>query len=123
MTLQQVSLVSQIIAAAGSIGALIFVGLQVRDSARAVSANTAQAVAEGFSNLYRWQSDNPSALEKLMNLVHTPGGSEFWSERSYMFSKNFQEEVKLAVGRQPHPLARTFGDMAVGRAGPTREAS
>jgi len=66
MTLQQVSLVSQIIAAAGSIGALIFVGLQLRDSARAVSANTAQAVAECFSNLYRWQSDNPSALENLI---------------------------------------------------------
>ena len=68
MTLQQVSLVSQIIAAAGSIGALIFVGLQLRDSARAVSANTAQAVAECFSNLYRWQSDNPSALENLIEI-------------------------------------------------------
>ena len=176
MTLEQVYFASQTIAALASIGALVFVGLQVRDSAKAVGANMAHAVSQGFSDLYRWQSDNPSALENLMaglsdsgaltpaerarfictlmamlsqcqnafdqwrvghlrtdlwigweavlmNLVQTPGGTEFWNERSYMFSKDFQNEVQLAMNRQPHPLAKSFGVMAVGRDGPTSGSS
>jgi len=57
----------------------------------------------------------------MMNFVQTPGGTAFWRERSYLFTKDFQEEVKLAMSRQPHPLAKTFGVVSVGRSPPAEE--
>jgi hypothetical protein len=54
----------------------------------------------------------------LMNIVHTPGGAAFWRERGYAFTKDFQDEVKRLMSRQPHPLAKTFGVVPVGRSAP-----
>src|SRR5260221_3027083 len=62
MTLEQVSLVSQMVAALGVIASLIFVGYQVRDSARAVRSATAQAVHDNYANWYLTLADNPLAL-------------------------------------------------------------
>jgi hypothetical protein len=57
----------------------------------------------------------------LINIVHTPGGAAIWRERSYAFTKDFQEEVKRILSRQPHPLAKTFGVVPVSRSAPAEE--
>jgi hypothetical protein len=166
MTLEQVFFATQSIAAVGVIASLVFVGIQVRDSAKAVRAATAQAVHENYAGWYLALADNASALttctkgfidlasltpaEKaqfvctfmaflshsqnafhqwrlghlakdlwacwealMMNLVHTPGGAEFWRERSYVFGKDFQDEVKAIMAREPNPMAKAFGVVPV----------
>jgi hypothetical protein len=166
MTLEQVFFVTQSIAALGVIASLIFVGIQVRDSAKAVRAATAQAVHENYASWYLALADNESALatstkgfvdlgsltsdEKaqfvctfmaflshsqnafhqwrlghlakdlwtgwealMMNLVNTPGGAAFWGERSYVFGKDFQDEVRALMAREPNPVARAFGVVPV----------
>lgn len=45
----------------------------------------------------------------LMNLVNTPGGAAFWRERSYVFSRQFQDEVKIIMSRVPDPGAKAWG--------------
>lgn len=45
----------------------------------------------------------------LMNLVNTPGGAAFWRERSYIFGKHFQDEVKNIMSREPAPGAKAWG--------------
>ncbi len=62
MTLEQVFFASQSVAAVGVIASLIFVGLQVRSSAKAVRSATAQAVHENFSSWYLALADNASGL-------------------------------------------------------------
>lgn len=62
MTLEQVFFATQSIAAVGVITSLIFVGIQVRDSAKAVRAATAQAVHENYASWYLALADNASAL-------------------------------------------------------------
>lgn len=66
MTLEQVFFASQSIAAVGVIASLIFVGLQVRGSARAVRSATAQAVQENFASWYLSLADNASALATVL---------------------------------------------------------
>lgn len=62
MTLEQVFFVSQSVAAVGVVASLIFVGLQVRSSAKAVRSATAQAVHENFASWYLALTGNPGAL-------------------------------------------------------------
>jgi hypothetical protein len=62
MTLEQVFFVSQSIAAVGVIASLIFVGLQVRSSAKAVRSATAQAVHENFAGWYLSLAGNEGGL-------------------------------------------------------------
>jgi hypothetical protein len=62
MSLEQVFFLSQSIAAVGVVASLIFVGFQVRDSARAVRSATTQAVHENFSSWYILLAHNPGAL-------------------------------------------------------------
>jgi len=57
-----------------------------------------------------------------MNFVQTPGGAAFWRERSYVFGKDFQDEINLVMSRQPHALAKTFGVVPVGRSATTEGA-
>jgi hypothetical protein len=167
MTLEQVFWASQCAAAVGVIASLIFVGLEVRNNAKAVRAATAQAVEQSIAAIYISLQANPSALasctkgvvdygaltptekaqfvctlmavlsltenafyqwrvgllradlwvgweSRMMNFMQTPGGAAFWRERSYAFSKDFQDAMKIAMSRPPHPLARTFGIIPVG---------
>jgi hypothetical protein len=65
MQLEQTFYASQIVAAIGVMGSLLFVGLQVRESARAVRAATTQAVHENFGELYFSLAQNPSVLQVL----------------------------------------------------------
>ena len=162
MSLEQVFFLSQSIAAVGVVASLIFVGFQVRDSAKAVRSATAQAVHENFASWYISLADNPGALATalkgfadlsalspaettqfnctylaflshsqnafhqwrqghlagdlwacwealLMNMVHTPGGAEFWRQRSYVFAPDFGEAVATIMRRPPHPGAKSFG--------------
>ena|SRR5271165_2495197 len=62
MTLEQVFFATQSIAAVGVIASLIFVGIQIRDSTKAVRAATAQAVHENYAIWYLALADNASAL-------------------------------------------------------------
>jgi hypothetical protein len=62
VTLQQIVLFSQIAAAIGVIASLVFVGLQVRGSARAVRSATAQAVHDNFSDWHLRLAESPDAL-------------------------------------------------------------
>ena len=62
MTLEQIFFATQSIAAVGVIASLVFVGIQVRDSAKAVRAATAQAVHENYASWYLSLADNASAL-------------------------------------------------------------
>ena len=48
MTLEQVSLAVQIVAALAVVGSLIFVGLQLRQSDRTLRANSLQSVLDGY---------------------------------------------------------------------------
>src|SRR5476651_1099004 len=48
MTLEQVSLTIQIVAALSVVGSLIFVGLQLRQSDRTLRANSLQSVLDGY---------------------------------------------------------------------------
>jgi hypothetical protein len=51
----------------------------------------------------------PVSKPLLMNMMHTPGGREFWRERSYVFAPDFRDEVEDMIGRDPHPGANAFG--------------
>lgn len=64
MTLEQVFWASQSLAAAGVIASLIFIGLQVRGSMKAVRAATEQACQENFAGIYVSLQSNPSTLEE-----------------------------------------------------------
>ena len=66
MTLEQVAALSQVVAAGGVIASLVFVGLQIRDSAKAVRSAAAQAVHENFGTLYAQLAQNPQALETFL---------------------------------------------------------
>jgi hypothetical protein len=45
-----------------------------------------------------------------MNLFKTPGGNEFWVERSYMFSQPFQNYIDTdLMRREAHPKSKPFG--------------
>ena len=63
MTLEQLFFASQIAAAIGVIASLIFVGIQVRDSAKATRSATAQAVHENYAGWYLDLAGNASALD------------------------------------------------------------
>jgi hypothetical protein len=45
----------------------------------------------------------------MMNLVKTPGGAAFWRQRSYIFGRKFQREVKEIMSREPDPGAKAWG--------------
>jgi hypothetical protein len=175
MTLEQIFWASQSVAAVGVMASLIFVGLEVRNNAKAVRSATTQAVHENFAGMYLSLQGNPSALatcakavvdldaltpaEKtqfvatfmaimsftqnafdhwrvghlrtdlwagweslMMNIVLTPGGAALWRERGYLFSKDFQHEVELAMSRPPHPLAKSFGVVPLSRSAPAEGA-
>jgi len=62
MLLEQAYYLSQIAAAIGVIGSLVFVGVQVRGNARSVRSATTQAVHENFANLYFQLAQNPETL-------------------------------------------------------------
>jgi hypothetical protein len=62
MTLEQISLISQIVGACAVVGSLIFVGLQVMESAKATRSATAQAVHDNYANWYLTLSGNADAL-------------------------------------------------------------
>jgi hypothetical protein len=62
MLLEQIYYFSQIAAAIGVIGSLVFVGFQVRGNARSVRSATTQAVHENFANLYFQLAQNPETL-------------------------------------------------------------
>lgn len=138
MTLEQFFFASQIAAAAGVIASLIFVGIQVRDGARATRSATAQAVHENYAGWYLALAANTDALNTsskgfvsleaqghladdlwacwealVMNLVNTPGGAAFCVERSYVSGEEFGAEVSSLMAREPHPAAKAFGVMPV----------
>ena len=166
MTLEQVFYLSQSIAAVGVMASLIFVGLEIRNNAKAVRSGTAHAVHENHASWYVSLAGNASELttatkgfvdlgaltpaEKaqfvctfmalmshsqnafhqwrqghlakelwacwealMMNLVNTPGGAAFWRERSYVFDRGFQDQVKEIMGREPNPVAGAFGVVPV----------
>jgi hypothetical protein len=62
MTLEQVFYLTQSVAAVGVLASLIFLGLQTRDSAKAVRSATTQAVQENFSTWCRSLAEHPALL-------------------------------------------------------------
>ena len=49
-----------------------------------------------------------------MNIFSTPGGKEFWNERSYLFADAFQKYVTEDImTRPPHPKAKAWGAFSV----------
>ena len=62
MTLEQVFFASQSVAGVGVVCSLIFVGLQVRGSTKAVRAATEQAIQENFAGIYVSLQASRSAL-------------------------------------------------------------
>jgi hypothetical protein len=62
MTLEHIFFVSQSVAAVGVVASLIFVGLQVRGSAKAVRSATAQSVQDSYANWYVSLACNENAL-------------------------------------------------------------
>ena len=49
-----------------------------------------------------------------MNLFSTPGGKEFWEERSYLFGAAFRKYVEEEImTRKPHPQAKPWGAFKV----------
>ena len=49
----------------------------------------------------------------MMNLVNTPGGAAFWAERSYVFDREFRDEVAAIMKRSPNPVAKALGVVPV----------
>jgi len=66
VTLEQIFFVSQSVAAVGVIASLIFVGLQVRGSTKAVRSATAQAVHENFASWYMAMAEHRAELEVVL---------------------------------------------------------
>jgi hypothetical protein len=51
----------------------------------------------------------------IMNLVHAPGGREFWNERAYLFGEAFRGHVENDIlKRKAHPGARPLGAFSIG---------
>ena len=69
MTLEQVFWASQCAAAVGVIASLIFVGVEVRNNARAVRSATAQAVEQSFAGIDLALQANPSTIESCIKGV------------------------------------------------------
>ena len=45
-----------------------------------------------------------------MNFFSTPGGKDFWEERSYMFADAFQDYISNdLMNREPHEKAKPWG--------------
>ena len=63
MTLEDFYFISQIVAALGIMAALIFVGVQVRQSTRQAKADAAQAVHANFAKWYLSFSEHPHLSE------------------------------------------------------------
>jgi hypothetical protein len=52
----------------------------------------------------------------MMNLVHSPGGRDFWSERAYLFGEAFRVHVEEDImNREPHPSAMPMGAFSITR--------
>ena len=52
----------------------------------------------------------------MINLVHSPGGREFWGERAYLFGDTFRAHVEDDImNREPHPSARPLGAFSITR--------
>ena len=66
VTLEQIFFVSQSVAAVGVIASLIFVGVQVRGSTKAVRSATAQAVHENFASWYMAMAEHRAELEVVL---------------------------------------------------------
>lgn len=70
---------------------------------------------------YQWREGSLSpqlwmSWESLIfNLVCSPGGREFWKERSYIFGNEFRDYVTNSImTRKPHPDAKPFGAFKIG---------
>ena len=60
----------------------------------------------------------------IMNLVHAPGGRDFWDERSYMFADAFRDHVeKDIMKREPHPKARPLGAFSIAKSSSPESAA
>jgi hypothetical protein len=50
----------------------------------------------------------------MVNLVGSPGGLEFWKERSYVFGEEFRNYVEGDImTREPHPNAKPLGAFSI----------
>ena len=50
----------------------------------------------------------------IMNLVHSPGGRDFWSERGYLFGDAFRDHVENQImKRKPHSRAKPLGAFSI----------
>jgi len=50
----------------------------------------------------------------MMNLVHAPGGRDFWDERGYLFGDAFRDHVENHImKREPHPRAKPLGAFSI----------
>ena len=65
---------------------------------------------------YKWHDGSLTAdlwigWEALMlNLFGSPGGRDFWAERSYVFGEEFRNHVEQVIMKKsPNPAARPFG--------------
>ncbi len=47
--------------------------------------------------------------DTLMMNLNTPGGAEFWAERSYVFGQEFRDYFEKLLRRQPNARAKAFG--------------
>ncbi|UCC24542.1 MAG: hypothetical protein JSU98_12480 [Gemmatimonadales bacterium] len=54
----------------------------------------------------------------LVNFLHTPGGTSFWSDRAYVFGTDFQAHMAEVMARPANPRATTFGIKIVDEAEP-----
>ena len=100
MTLEAIYYISQIVAVFAVIASLVFVGLQVRDSSRAVRAATAQAVHDNYAGWYTALLGN----EKRRNANHDPGRSLRRGPQS-KFASSTERSGNVAVTWSSPPIA------------------
>ena len=91
MTLEQIFYLTQSVAAVGVLASLIFLGLQTRDSAKAVRSATTQAVQENFSTWCRSLSEHPALLSACAKGFATP--SALTIDERLQFYVSFQSLV------------------------------
>jgi hypothetical protein len=116
----------RLLAADGSLGRLLTQGLRNYSSVPEADKPRFVAVCMAFSfcaqdAFIKWRQGSLSpelwrGWELVfMNLVHSPGGKEFWDERGYLFGDRFREHVeKDLMKRKPHPLAKPLGAFPIG---------
>ncbi len=95
-----------------------FAGLSGVDKAQFIAMHMA-LLLNAQNAFYQWQdgwlsSELWRAWDLLVGVFFsTPGGRQFWDERSYIFGESFQAHIEQVLKQEPNPKAKAWGSQDI----------